>query len=265
MQEIEHGLWPQNNNPLKTDDIKTLEIVFDSGSIPPPFCHIFNLKVTLSEGEMKSSLNLQYTHREELTEEEIINEGFTLNDDYSYEGDLPKVWEKPVKSLLATSKWHLGELEEEEGGIMVIASDSQGSTERKIPNNQQEWQLLAQDLIQAIYELSKKEAPLRINYLSIGPNASKEVALTMEFAQRKAYALVNGKNKDLNWEKTKELMGDVFLPDYDYDKAREQKPTKKGVFIDCGDGFWHEFGKGIYNIDPSYDALGRIKEAFNQL
>lgn len=214
---------------------------------------------------MKSSLNLQYTHREELTEEEIINEGFTLNDDYSYEGDLPKVWEKPVKSLLATSKWHLGELEEEEGGILVIASDSQGSTERKIPNNQQEWQLLAQDLIQAIYELSKKEAPLRINYLSIGPNASKEVALTMEFAQRKAYALVNGKNKDLNWEKTKDLMGDVFLPDYDYDLAREQKPTKKGNFIDCGDGFWHEIGKGVFNIDPSYDAVGRIKEAFNQL
>jgi hypothetical protein len=57
----------------------------------------------------------------------------------------------------------------------------------------------------------------------------------------------------------------VYLAEYDYSIAKEKKPTKRGFFIDAGDGLWHEFGQGVVNIDPSYDALKKIKEEFVKL
>lgn len=250
---------------LKSEDLIRIEIDFDSGSIPPPFSHTFRLKISFEKNFLNTQLDLEYTHREELTDEEILDEGFPLDGNYNYVGELHNAWEKPLKSLYLTSKWSNKKLDEDEGGVRVLAKDLHGKITRTVPLNQEEWQYLAQEIIQAIYETSKKEAPLIINFLKIDNDKTLEISLTMKFSIRKALATIDGQEKELNWEKTKELLSYVFLPDYDYDKAREGKPSKRGIYIDCGDGFWHEFGKGIYNIDSSYDAVSKIREGFLKL
>ncbi|MCH7402192.1 hypothetical protein ACFOUP_18705 [Belliella kenyensis] len=250
---------------LKTDDLMRLEIDFESGSIPPPFSHRFKLKLNFEKNFLNTSLDMEYTHREELTDEEILNEGFTLEDDYHWKGELHNAWVAPIKKLYTQSKWSNKKLEEEEGGIRVLAKDIHGKITRTTPLNQEDWQYEAQELIQAIFETSQKEAPLSVNFLHIDSEKTLEISLVMKFSVRKAVADINGQEKQLNWEKTKDLLSNVFLPDYDYDKVKESKPSKRGSYIDCGDGFWHEFGKGIYNIDASYDAVSRIKEGFLNL
>lgn len=250
---------------LKTEELTKIEIDFESGSIPPPFSHVFKLKISFEKTFLNTHLDLDYTNREEMTEEEILDEGFTLDDSYNYIGELHHAWEKPLKTLYATSKWTSKKLDEEEGGVRLLAKDLHNKITKTVPINQEEWQYMAQDIIQAIYETSKKEAPLTVNFVKIDHEETLEIALSMKFSIRKALATINGKEKELNWEKTKELLSYVFLPDYDYDKAKEVNPSKRGVFIDCGDGFWHEFGKGIYNIDSSYDAVSKIKEGFLKL
>ena len=250
---------------LKTEDLTRIEIDFDSGSIPPPFSHTFKLKISFEKTFLNIQLDLEYTHREDMGDEEILDEGFTLEDNYNYVGELHQAWEKPMKNLYVSSKWSNKKLDNDEGGVRLLAKDLHGKITRTVPLNQEEWQYMAQEIIQAIYETSKKEAPLIINFLKIAHEETLEIALTMRFSVRKALATINGKEKELNWEKTKELLSFVFLPDYDYDQAREGKPTKRGIFIDCGDGLWHEFGKGIYNIDSSYDAVSKIIEGFLKL
>ncbi len=250
---------------LKTEDIIRIEIDYDSGSIPPPFSHHFKLRLSFEKNFLNTSLDMHYTHREELSDEEILDEGFTLEDDHHWVGELHHAWVNPIKKCYIDSKWSNKKLEEDEGGIKVLAKDSHGKISRTVPLNQDDWKYLAQDIIQAIFETSKKEAPLIVNFIKVEKEASLDISLIMKFSNRKAIGTINGKEKELDWEKTKGLLTNVFLPDYDYDKAKEQKPTKRGIYIECGDGFWHEFGNGIYNIDSSYDAVSKIKEGFLNL
>jgi hypothetical protein len=249
---------------LKTEELTRLEIEYNSGLVPPPFSHNFKLRISFGKNFLDTQLELKYTDREELSEEEIYEEGFTLDDDYTFAGEVPKVWEAPLKELYARSKWSNKKLDEE-GGIRLLAKDGHGQLVRTIPVNQQDWQFFAQEYIQAIYELNKKEAPLTIHYLAQEAEGSFDYSLTLLFSIRKAEAVINGKKIAADWEKTRELLSNVYLPDYDYSLAKEKKPSRNGFFIETGDGFWHELGKGVVNIDDSFDAVGKIKAGFKTL
>lgn len=251
---------------LKSDDIIRLEIDYDSGTVPAPFSHVFKLKVSFEKIFINTQFDIHYTDREDLSEEEIINDGFTLEDDYSFIGEIPKVWEPPFKILYSQSKWSNKKTLDLSGGIKVLAKDLHGKITRTIPNNQQEWLYLVQEYIQAIYEINKKEAPLTIKYMII-ENKGKEILyeLTVKFSTKKIEFYINGEEKYAGWEETKPLLSYVFLPDYNYELGENSPPTDKGIYIDCGDGIWHEFGKGIVNIDESFDAVSKIKEEFMKL
>ena len=69
----------------------------------------------------------------------------------------------------------------------------------------------------------------------------------------------------LVWEEAIELLKLVFMPDYQYDLAKEAPGTKRGSFIDCGDGYWHELGKGVVNSHASFDAVGKIRAGLDRL
>lgn len=251
---------------LKSDDITRLEIEYDSGSVPAPFSHVFKLKVSFEKIFINTQFDIRYTDRGGLDEEEILDEGFTMDDDYTFIGEIPKVWEQPFKTLYSQSKWSGKKTLDLSGGLKVLAKDRHGQITRTIPSNQQEWLYLVQEYIQAIYEINKKEAPLALRYLDIDADGTEtHYQLTVRFSTRKIDFAVNGKEKDAGWEETKPLLSYVFLPDYHYDLAQETPPSKKGTYIDCGDGVWHEFGKGVVNIDHSFDAASRIKEEFMKL
>jgi hypothetical protein len=249
---------------LKKEDIELIEIAFDSGLSPPPYSHYYKLKIGIQRDFLDVALDLVYTDRDEVTEEEIKDEGFTLHDDFHFNGEVPSVWKKPLMELYSKTRWSNKKLDDE-GGIGIFTKDSHGQEVYTVPLNQEEWQFFAQDVIQAIYEITKKEAPLKIGYLIQEEGQVLDLSLTVLFSVRKVEVRVNGKAKEADWDNTKELLSFVFLPDYDYDRAKQTKPQHKGHFIDCGDGFWHEVGKGVINIDDSFDAVGRIKEGFKAL
>jgi hypothetical protein len=207
---------------------------------------------------------MEYTQREELTEDEIFDEGFSLDDDYHYLGEISSVWASPIKELYAKSKWAVNKKFIEDGGIQLLAKDIHGKIVRAVPVNQQDWQILTQEIIQAIYETNKKEAPLTIRFLRILSGESFLYTLTAKFSSRKIDFDLNGNEINIEWDDAKVLLTDIYLPDYDYDQAKESQPQKNGDYIDCGDGWWHELGKGVINIDPEYDALYKIKQFFKK-
>lgn len=251
---------------LKSDDIIRLELEYDSGITPPPFSYTFKLRVGFDKNFVNAQFDIHYTDREEISEEEILNEGFSLDDDYSYVGELPRIWEPPFKALYSQSSWSNKKTLEPSGGMKVLAKDVHGKIIRAIPNNQEEWQYLAQEFIQAIYEIDKKEAPLRIQYLIVSDSGEKNLyQMTMKFSTRSIDFRVNGSPREISWDAPKKLLPNIYLPDYDYDQAKDSEPTQPGTYLDSGDGFWHEFGKGIFNIDDSFDAVSKIKEEFTKL
>ncbi|AEL27122.1 hypothetical protein [Cyclobacterium marinum] len=250
---------------LKSDDIVRLEIDFITGEVPPPFCHIFKLKLSFSKNFVNTQFNIQYTDRETLTPEEIVDEGFTMADDYSYKGEIPKLWEDIFKKLYSSSKWSNLKTLGEKGGIKLLAKDIHGKLIRDIPLNQEDWYFTCQDFIQAIYEVSKKEAPMQIRYLEVKKEQKTMVEIVYKFSVRKVLLNINGKQKEIAWERGREIASLIFIPDYDYGLAIEDQPEKNGRYLDCGDGVWHNFEKGIINLDPSFDAKKKIQQALSEL
>ncbi len=249
---------------IKPQDLARLELNYDSGIIPPPYAHIFKLSIDFGDAELASTLDLMYTDRDELTEEDILNEGFTMDDDFHFEGRVNKVWDKPLRGLFEKTRW-ANSNNIQEGGIEMKARDQSGKLHVGTPANQQDWQFLAQDIIQAIYEEAKREAPLQIRYLTITSEATSNIHITMHFSQRKVSLKINDKAIEGNWEETKTLLTHIFLPDYDYNAAKEKTPTKRGQYIETGDGFWHDVNNGLMNIDDSFDAVNKIKSSFADL
>lgn len=240
-----------------------LVLEYNSGITPPPYSHVFRLSLDWTKGDLYVELDLHYTDREDLTKDEILDEGFTQNDDYSYKGSLNSIWIKTIRAEYEKSKWSGKSLEE--GGITLNPLESGRETKTKIPANQEEWQLIAQDLIQAIYETTKKEVPLTVRYRQVDNESVIDSAITIHFSSREVMLDIGGKTRTINWEYAVQLMKLIFTPDYNYDIAKTESGKKRGAYIECGDGYWHELGKGVINIDPSYDAVAKIKEGFESL
>ncbi|NVJ85297.1 MAG: hypothetical protein HWE15_03280 [Algoriphagus sp.] len=248
---------------MSKQDIEGVVLEYHSGIIPPPYSHVFRLSLDWSKESLRASLELHYTDREDLTEEEIIEEGFTLSDDYQFNGDLDETWKKPVLELLDQTRY--ASRVEGEGELTVATTEKGKTSPFKSPSNQEAWQLLAQDLIQAIYETAKKENPLQINFRLVDHDHVQDASIQLQFAHRKVIYEHDGQSDTLNWEYAFQLMKLIFTPDYDYDLAKESPGKKRGIYLDCGDGLWHELGKGVINIDPNFDAIGQIEKHFRNL
>ncbi len=251
----------KTNSPKNS--LSGIILEYDSGIVPPPYSHVFRLALNWEKGNLDVKLDLHYTEREELSDQEILDEGFTLNDDYSYSGKLNPVWVKPIEELFAKTRWTNKDIDE--GGITITPIEKGKDEGVKIPANQEEWQLMAQDLIQAIYETVKKELPLQVNYRLVENDQTTDCSLTVHFSNREVIFEKGGKSRTIHWEYAIQLMKVVFTPDYHYEMAKEEPGKKRGGYIDCGDGFWHELGKGVVNIDPSFDAVGKIRSGFHTL
>ncbi|GAA0880987.1 hypothetical protein GCM10009119_39570 [Algoriphagus jejuensis] len=248
---------------LSKNTLTGLVLEYDSGIIPPPYSHVFRLALDWSKGDLDVVLDLHYTDREDLTQEEILDEGFTLNDDYSHKGPLNSIWITPLLQLFNKTKWSNKDIDE--GGITVTALEKGKNEGVKIPGNQEAWQLMAQDLIQAIYETVKKEAPLQVHYRLVESDTISDCSITVHFSNREVIFEKSGTSRKINWDYTIQLMKIVFTPDYHYEIAKEEAGKKRGAYIECGDGYWHELGKGVVNIDPSFDAVSKIKSGFYDL
>lgn len=248
---------------ISKNNLTGLVLEYDSGIIPPPYSHVFRLSLDWSKGDLYVELDLHYTDREDLEKEEIIDEGFTADDDYTYKGSLNSVWTKTVMAEYEKSKWSGKSLED--GGVSLTPVENGNEGKSKIPANQEGWQLLAQDLIQAIYETTKKEAPLTVLYKKVENELTHDCSITVHFSNREVIFEVDGKSRNINWEYAIQLMKLIFTPDYHYEIAKTEPGKKRGAYIECGDGYWHELGKGVVNIDSSYDAVGKIKAGFEDL
>lgn len=245
------------------DKINGIILDYDSGVLPPPYSNVFRLELNWKNDKLSTKLDLHYTSREDLTEEEIFDEGFTPEDDYSYEGELNPVWAKVARRQFDSAKWSGKQLTD--GGITVTPLEEGKESGSKTPIDQEAWQLLAQDIIQAIYETTKREEQLKIQYRLVTNESTKDCSITMKFSDREVTVDQGDKTKTINWEYAMELMKLIFTPDYHYELAKEIPSTKRGSYIECGDGYWHELDRGVSNIDESFDAVGMMKSRFEDL
>ena len=216
---------------------------YNTGPIPPPFCHGYKIEISKNNAEeYKAELELEYYDRDEITEEEIFEEGFSLDDDYSWNGNLSPVWGQEIEKKLKITNWKKKPSKSKDGSEFIIKTETKYKSEVLQPAATRPWEIFVQEIIQAIFELSKKEAPLQISFLTGNLiKQNQKIDFTFSFSTRNF--LVNSSsidNKPMDWTEGQKLLKFIFSIDYLPENSFDKIPKASGNYISPGDGLWYE-------------------------
>jgi len=228
---------------MQIDSFENLKIQYNTGQIPPPFCYTYSLEVSFLEKEnFEANFKIEYYDREEITEEEIYEEGFSLDDDFSWDGALPAVWGNEIIKKLKSTNWKKKPSSNYDGSEFVIKLLKQNQSEVLQPAKTYIWEIFIQEIIQAIFELDKREAPLQISFISKNAKgSSKQVDFEYSFARRHI-TIKTQKNlqKSMDWEEGQKQLKYIFGIDFLPENGIDKMPGKIGHYLSPGDGLWYE-------------------------
>ncbi len=246
----------------------TAKIKFQTAAnIPAPYAYFYTIELGWTGVEMDAKLVLDYLDRDQLDEESILDEGFTMDDDYSWQGKLPQEWNTELISRLNTEKLsEQNDISENENFIEVEFQDGSGKTERQYPVDGEEWDYFQHEFLQAIYEISEKELPFQMTYLEIDHGNKLNLMVRAEFATRLLSIQVNeDEPKAMPWELTREVMETVFRADFLAEYALDRLPKTDGKYVNTGDDLWYKFGESLVEPAPKSKILPKIVALLDRL
>ncbi len=215
--------------------------------MPAPYSYEVSFEFS-KDSNLKFQMN--YTNRDELSEDEILDEGFSENDDFNWEGKLNSVWEAEIESLLAKTEARNSTRDQEI--LLKRAGD------KFAPRNYKEWNLLIQDLIQAVFETAGKEKEWQMD-LQIVKNGKKDLQKMTVYFAKKEIDFAFGSNSKMDWQRAKKFMELIYLGDFDEDKSTNQLPEKEGSYL-CFDQInWYKLGHAISNPNGNKAYLGKLE------
>ena len=238
---------------MQTQALLNLTVHYETLTFPPPFSYRYTLKVRWQSKALSVDYHLEYTGREEISEEDILEEGFTLDDDFRWQGTLPSVWRQALEEIIdrtpTLSKQSLDAYEHS----LVLTLQYAAQQQHGWPRNAPEWEYCLQELIQAIYEASQRERPLEIRYLNnIGH--PQLVLVQASFLYRRLTVETRGpqkKTRQVEWKQLEPLLKAVYKLDYNPDQSGaamvDNMPKRPGRYIDPGEGRWYLLGQQAKN------------------
>lgn len=258
---------------IKTDALRSFEVNFQTaGIIPPPYSHRYSLKGTVNQdGGLDVVFDIQYLDRDELTDDEVISEGFTLQDDFRWAGGLLPVWTEEVQKLAQKTIINKTNrpAEETENRFWLNLEMDAGSPPLGKPRNREGWEYAAQELIQAIYETAQIEAPLKLIYLRKMKDKSVQLEMNIFFSKRTVKTQMQvgtiEKTKQLRWDDLNPILRMIYTGEFLAEKAVEKEPKHPGKFLNVGDGLWYEFGKSLKNPSGNNRYLTDMERTFDEL
>jgi len=174
---------------------KTIIYYQTAADIPPPHC--FSVKAELqlnSDNWLHIDIEQIFTDREEIPKEEIEAEGFTLNDDFIWKGNLPKIWLKEFEHHASRVVFH------DFADSRIHLAKNEGSP--KCPLQMTDWIRFTEELVQACLEEAEKEDSMELVLGRLEKNNFYESArVTWIFPQRMALAeTLEGDSADFKGE-----------------------------------------------------------------
>lgn len=245
---------------------KSVEVRYQTAPVvPPPYTHFYTLKCRPAFKEyLHVDFSITYTDREELDEEEIIGEGFTPDDDYSWSGRLPLIWLQTVTDLVQQTRLQAFDedtLTDNDEYFLLTIEPEAGGMQSGVPADRKDWQYLLQELIQAVYEASEKEKPFEFTYLDNQSSQPAEVRLTGLFSRREVRVEVRrnkrSQSRTLPWDELQTIMEAVYGVEYLAEEAVAKPAQKRGQYLNLGEDEWYELSQAVDGPQPALDNLRR--------
>ena len=239
---------------MPTQALLNLTVHYETLTFSPPFSYRYTLKIRWQSKALSVDYHLEYTDREEMSKEDILEEGFTPNDDFRWQGTLPSAWRQALEEIIdrtpALSKQSLDAYEQS----LVLTLQYAGQQHKGWPPNAPEWEYYLQELVQAIYEASQRERPLKIRYFNNIGEYPQLVHIQASFLHRRLTVETKQPKKKTHikeWKQLKPLLQAVYTLDYDSDQPFEamigKEPQQPGRYIDPGEGRWYLLGRQAKN------------------
>jgi len=256
---------------VNNSNIQSFEIRFESSeNTPPPYSYTYILKGTPKEEFLQLDYQIVYTLRDDLSVDEIVGQGFSLNDDIDLNGEVNAVWAEQVSLLLKKTKVATKQVENSNANFLEI--DIVNELEEKntfSPVNHEQWEYLCEELSQALLEVRQVERPLLLRFKKISPTERIEFQFITEFSKRTVLIkskIKNAVDKEVNlsWQIGKDFLELVFKPDYFVEEAQTDEPiSQNGFFINIGDEFWYESGQSLMNRSEKINLIAKIEKQLN--
>ncbi|QRQ99922.1 hypothetical protein [Dyadobacter sandarakinus] len=231
---------------------------------PAPFSHFYTLRLDVRSAiELWVDFGITYTERDEMSEEDLIDEGFTANDDYHWSGKVPPVWINEFGEIFGSSKMIRKREEVEYEDFIEIELEENNKNVTIYPVDKERWTYFLQEFMQAIFEASGKEKPFEMTYLEIGDGQPFTLDLKASFATKMlTLSKLGEKPQQLDWPKLQKIMDTVYRADFLADMAARSRPNKPGKYITAGDGLWYQLGVSIVESAPKSKDLPKIDALF---
>ena len=223
-----------------------IDVKYQTLTLPPPYSYAYTLRTELTEQTVAITVDWQYTDRDELSEEELWEEGFTSDDDFQWQGTLPVVWKITLNELLGhTTLLPTEAVASEHSSLAVTLTDTGGKVTTGVPDNVPRWNYQLQELVQGVYEAAQRERPLCIRYLDISQaNRPTEVTINISFLHRQL-TVITPQTQKLPWDRVHLLLETLYLPDYYSEQSSAVYPRQPGRYIDPGDEQWYRLGTSV--------------------
>lgn len=200
-----------------------IKISYQTLLLPPPFAFGYTLDLVINEESLNVLFELEFLNRDTISEDEILEEGYSLDDDFSWSGELGKAWCDELDSLKAIE---LEPNSSDENIWMHFTIGEGNEIKSGMTKDTSLWDFKIQELIQAIYEKSKRELPLDVKLKH--RSGDQILDLNVKGSFETLTAKVNGKN--VQWRKMQEAMSHVFSADITQEGSK--KPKEDGLWID---------------------------------
>lgn len=233
-------------------------------AVPAPFSHYSTFKLFIdSETKIKVDFSINYIDRDELSEDEILDEGFSMDDNYVWKDTVPAIWITEFQNILATSHIIRKREEKEFEDFVEVELEEDGKRVTIYPVDKERWAYFVQEFMQAIFETSGRENPFELTYLEISEAGEKVLDLKASFSE-KTFTLVKNKGakQDLEWSKLQNVMDTVYKAGFMEEFAVDERPSKKGKYITAGDGLWYQMGVAVVETTAKSKDLSKIESMF---
>lgn len=238
--------------------------------IPAPHSHFYTLTLTSEKNnQLLAKLEITYTDREELDESEILDEGFSGDDDINWEGELPAVWKDIISESLKKLPGKLSrdnsDPELDDFQELVITSAGKELVVES-PKDLKNWNYSAQEIIQAIFEASGKEKPFEMDYTRIQDKQRNNLKFSASFLKREFTVTdtANNKTRTLSWTNLHNFLEIIFGADFRPDLIADNSRKNPGHYINTGDGLWYELGVSILDPNGGTKAVKKIEKLLEE-
>lgn len=240
----------------------SLFLEYYTPNLEPPFSYAVTIDISNQKDGLKFIYKLDYLDREDLKEEEIIEEGADPEDSFTWEGTLNQAWRQDIEAILNKTK--LSAEEEEKNCFIRIDSTKEG-----FALNIEEWDYFMQEFYQAVLEQMEKESPLTIRYDERkGKIPVTEISLFISFSERKG-ALIKKTDKgedskNLTWKQVYDIMTLIYSFEYNFEETVES--PFDGEFLDLiGEDQWLRLPDAVLNSEKNKDKIHAMIQKLKSL